>query len=386
MRDAEGRAAEAAIVAEHNEDERREDADPEQDEGASSEEQRCRPAQLRARPPQARPEEPDRDDEGRGRDDREEEQQQARLLADPGRVGVVDHHQDHEPAERDERLREHPGGRDHPAREDGHDLGHDPEHRHERDVRERLAEQPDEFRLHRVSVEEEVERTGELSLEQDEGESDRCDGDERDREPRPDVDRPREHRRARPLHPIGAQRPDRGDEIRGRAEQRDCEKQQADQPEVDSVALLRERERWEPCPPGLGRATARERGEHDGRTGEDEEPEGGRGDLGLCCAGGSDHQRHEVGRKARHDRDEDEEDEQRPVHRQHSLIRPVPEDRRVRPRDLQSHQQRQDPGDHEEDAGHSEVERADPLVIKRDQPACDATAVPRSDGRSAGAH
>ena len=69
-----------------------------------------------------------------------------------------------------------------------------------------------------------------------------------------------------------------------------------------------------------------------------------------------------------------------------ALVGAASEHGSVGPGHLQPHQQRQDAGDQEEHAGPADVERADALVIDRDEPPGDAAPVPRVGGLGGTAH
>ena len=127
MGDAERRPAPVAVVPEDRERERGEEADREEHDGAAGEQQRRRPADAAARLPERLLEQHERDDGGDRRDHGEDQQHDARLLADAARVGVVEHEDEREAADADERLRQRPRACDRAAGEHRHDLGQDPE-------------------------------------------------------------------------------------------------------------------------------------------------------------------------------------------------------------------------------------------------------------------
>ena len=117
-----------------------------------------------------------------------------------------------------------------------------PSDRDERGVGERLPEQPDQPRLDRlVAGEEEVERAGEPALEQDQAEPDR--GERRRARSSATTRRTPTRRTSAGLaHVIPSARSERivATRFDRRREHREREQDQADQPEADAVALLRQ--------------------------------------------------------------------------------------------------------------------------------------------------
>ena len=134
-------------------------------------------------------------------------------------------------------------------------------------------------------------------------------------------------------------------------------------------------------PPGLGGAAVREEREHEHEAAEEEEPVRERVQARERDVPGSDHQRDEVVREAREDRDDDEEDHRRAVERDQLVVAVGAYDPAVLLHELEPDHQRADAGEQEEPERRPDVEDPDPLVVGRDEPARDAAALPGGNVR-----
>ncbi len=100
---------------------------------------------------------------------------------------------------------------------------------------------------------------------------------------------------------------------------------------------------------------------------EDPEPEGI--EPRERQVAGADHQRHEVVPEPEHDGDPDEEHHAGAVHGEEPVERLRRDDVQAGPRELQPHQARLDPRDHEEEEAGADVHHAEPLVVDGGDPA-----------------
>ena len=146
-------------------------------------------------------------------------------------------------------------------------------------------------------------------------------------------------------------------------------------PRVDAARgqVLAARQRRVARPAALGR------GEED-RAVEDhaargQEPEGQGVELRERHVPRPDHERHEVVAEPGHDRHDEQEDHRRPVHREELVVRLRVQERVVGLRQLEPHEQRLDPAEHEEGEGQDQVHDPDPLVVGRRDPARPARAL-----------
>ena len=87
-------------------------------------------------------------------------------------------------------------------------------------------------------------------------------------------------------------------------------------------------------------------------------------------------------REAGEDRDDDEEDHPRPVHRDDLVVRVAGDHAAVGLGELRADQERQEPGQREEEPRGADVEDPDPLVVDGDEPARDLAALPGGNGAS----
>ena len=185
---------------------------------------------------------------------------------------------------------------------------------------------------------------------------------------RVDQDRPHEQRHAAPAHAGRAHVVDRRDEV-DRADDRGQAR------EVDHVdprllavgrRVLLQRQRHVGEPAGLRRREEQRRVERDAA--EQEHPVRPRVQPRERDVAGADHERQEVVREARPDRDDDQEDHRRPVQREDLVVLLRRQERVVRRPELDPHQQRLDAADHEEHQHRRQVEDPDLLVVRGRQP------------------
>ena len=195
------------------------------------------------------------------------------------------------------------------------------------------------------------------------------------------ADRPDEERHPRPGHALGPHVRDRDDEVDRACERRERQHVQREDPEVLAVPDRPRGERrvGRPARPG-GAALGEEREQQDDAA-EDEEPVGEGVQAREGHVAGADHQRHEVVREPGEDRDDDEEDHRRAVHRQDLVVGVPGQEVVARLRELRPHQHRHHAAGEEEDPGGDDVEDPDPLVVHGDEPARDAAALPGGDRR-----
>jgi hypothetical protein len=90
----------------------------------------------------------------------------------------------------------------------------------------------------------------------------------------------------------------------------------------------------------------------------------------------ADHERHEVVAEAGEDRHDDEEDHCRAVHGEELVVAIPGDDVLLGGCQLEADQERQETCDREEHEARDDVEDPDPLVIRRRQPARDASLLP----------
>jgi len=231
------------------------------------------------------------------------------------------------------------------------------------------------------SLETTIRRAGRrLAVEQQERQAGRERRQDDDQQDRVDLDRPDEQRQPRPAHPLRAQVVDRDDEVDRSRERRDREHVQRQDPEVLTVPLGVDGVRRVARPAAPGRASLREEREQQDDAPEEEEPVGERVQAREGHVPGADHQRDEVVGEAGEDRDDDEEDHRRPVDREELVVGVVLDEVLVRLGELCPDQQRHDPAGDEEEPSGREVEDPDPLVVDRDEPTCDAAAMPGRSG------
>ncbi len=146
-------------------------------------------------------------------------------------------------------------------------------------------------------------------------------------------------------------------------------------PRVHAAArrVLQLGERRVAGPPALGRGEE-DRGVEDEAAGG-EEPERQRVQLRERHVPRADHERQEVVAEARHDRDDEQEDHRRPVHRDQLVVRLRVQQRVVRLGELEPDQQRLGPSEQEEHEGEDQVHDPDALVVGRGDPRRPARAL-----------
>ena len=128
--------------------------------------------------------------------------------------------------------------------------------------------------------------------------------------------------------------------------------------------------------PELAAPPLREEAREDDEPAEEEEPVRERVQARERHVPRADHQRHEVVPEAREDRDDEEEDHRRAVHREELVVGVLGDEVVVRLRELGPHEQRHQAGREEEEERRDDVEDPDPLVVDRRQPAGDAAVAP----------
>ena len=139
---------------------------------------------------------------------------------------------------------------------------------------------------------------------------------------------------------------DRHDEVDRADERRDREDVQPEDPEVLAVAgHVQRRERRVHRPAAARGPVRREEAEHQHDAAEEVQPVRQRVQPRERHVARADHQRHEVVAEAGEDRDDDEEDHRRAVHRDDLVVGVLRQDVLVRRRELRADQQRQDAAD-----------------------------------------
>ncbi len=184
-----------------------------------------------------------------------------------------------------------------------------------------------------------------------------------DEQDRVDHERPHEQGQAAPAHPRRAHVDNRGVEV-DRAQQRgDAGQVDEEDPRVLAPArrVLDARQGWVAPPAGLRRVPEDRRVEDD--PARQQQPVGERVQTREGHVPGADHERQEVVAEARPDRDDEQEDHRRPVHGQQLVVVLAGQDRVVRLGQLDAHEQRLDPAEHEEHERGDQVEDPDLLVI-----------------------
>ena len=139
-------------------------------------------------------------------------------------------------------------------------------------------------------------------------------------------------------------------------------------------------------PAGVGRAPGGEPGavEHDPT--EQEHPVREGVQARERHVGGTDHQRQDEVPEAGEDRDDDEENHRQAVHREELVEGVAADDVGGLGRDqLRADQERADAAEHEEEQARRDVEDADALVVSRDEPGRESSAVPRQRVHALGA-
>ena len=139
-------------------------------------------------------------------------------------------------------------------------------------------------------------------------------------------------------------------------------------PRVDAPARRVEvvRQRRVHRPAGLGRLEEDAAVERDAA--EQRQPVRQRVQLRERHVARADHQRHEVVPEAGDQRDDEQEDHRRPVHRHQAVVGLRADERVVRLGELEAHDERLDAADDQEHERRDDVEDPDLLVIGRGQP------------------
>ena len=184
-----------------------------------------------------------------------------------------------------------------------------------------------------------------------------------DQQDRVDEDRPHEQRQPAPAHPRGAHVHDRRVEVDRAHERGDAGDVDQEDPRVlpGVRRVQRARERRVAPPAGLGRLEEQRRVEHD--PAEQQQPERQRVQPWERHVPRADHQGHEVVAEAGHHRHDEQEDHRRAVQRQQLVVLLAGDQRVVRHRQLQPHDQRLDPAEREEHERQDQVHDPDLLVV-----------------------
>ena len=289
---------------------------------------------------------------GRHRDhhrgDHEEAVQEARH---PDREHVVRPHEHREEADRDRREGDRLVAEDRLAREDGEDLRDDPHHRQDHDVDLGVPEEPEGVLVEdgAAAVGRDEEAGVELAVEQQQRQPGRQRRQDDDQQRRVDLDRPDEQRQARPAHPVRAQVVDRDDEVdrpRERGDREDVERRGSRGP---GRCLLSKQSSAGSSSSRCGRRRRSRRTRAAARCRRRGRARRERVQARERHVAGADHQRHEVVGEAGQDRDDDEEDHRRAVHREELVVAVALDEVVVRLRELRADQQRHDPAGQEEE-------------------------------------
>ena len=252
---------------------------------------------------------------------------------------------------------------DRPAREGRDDRRHECKPRDEDEVHLRVAEEvlPEERVAAFGRV---VEMRADQAIEDQRraGEHHRRHGEE-DHE-RSHQHRPDEKRQARERHSGGAQLEDgRDDDDRGE-QARELGKGDHLRPDVGALArgVFRAGERHVAEPAGVRPHVEQERDEQEQPT-EEIDPIGERVHARKGDRAGTDHQRHQVDRHALHHRHGEEEHHRRAVRGEELVVAIRADQRALGPRELRSHERREDAGSEEEGERGDDVALANRLVV-----------------------
>ena len=337
--------------------EHRDEAEREQHGGFEAE----LPAPERGQPDEEQHARRDRDQLGRHAEERQ--------LDGSGREHVMRPHAEGQRRDQQEREDHAPIAEDRLAREDRDDLGDDAPRSEDQHVHLRVAEEPEDVLPQdddASSVRVEEART-ELTVREHHDQCGREDGRREEHEERRREDAPREHGHPHHRHARCAHPQDRHDEVDRAQDRGGAYEHEAHDPQVLSRPELF-RQRRVAGPPGCGRSAVGEESRQDRQAAGGEQPEGQGVDPGERHVEGADLQRHEEVPEPREQREDHEEDHQRPVQREELVVGVRGEDLRPRPGELGPHQQREDPCHGEEREAVDQVEQSDLLVIGRGQP------------------
>ncbi len=150
-----------------------------------------------------------------------------------------------------------------------------------------------------------------------------------------------------------------------------------DDPEVLAVARDLGGERRVAGPARLRGSTGGEEAPEEHDPAEEEEPVRHGVQAREGHVGGADHERHEEVREPCEDRNDDEEDHRRAVHREQLVVGIAGDEVHVRLGELGPDQQRHEPAREEEHEARDDVEDPDPLVVDGRDPARDLPLCPR---------
>jgi hypothetical protein len=266
-----------------------------------------------------------------------------------------------------------------------HDVRDHADGRHEHDVDLGVAEHPEDvLPEQRLATELGVEEARDvLSIELEHRGADDQRREREDDHDAGDQHRPRVERQPRQRHAGRAHAQHADDQLGGRAHGGHLGHAQADVPEVEAEAgrVLRPGERHVGEPAAV-RRQAEDEAREDEEPAEEVRPEAERGHARERQLARAQHQRQHVGGDRLEERDDEQEHHGRPVHREELIVGAGVEHRRVRPRELQAHDEGHGAGGQEEGEGrdHVALRQRDVLdgLQHADRP---ARVVPRLDER-----
>ena len=280
------------------------------------------------------------------------------------------------------------------AREDRDDLGREAEAGQHQHVHLGVAEDPEEvLPQHRRASGLRVEEVrAEIAVEHQHDLRGRQRSEDDEHHAGRDQVEPDDQRHAAERHAGTAHAQDGRDDVDRRADAAESGDEQRDRPVVGAVAL-RERLRgeWRVGEPAhIGRAArarqpfAAQEAEIQQEPAERARPEAEGVESRKRHVAGADHQGHEVVRKPEHDRDADEEDHRRAVHREETIEHLRRDDGEVRIRQLDPHDRGFEAADREKDDGVDHIHQPEALVIDRDDPLVQAVEQRRRGGSCTG--
>ena len=183
-----------------------------------------------------------------------------------------------------------------------------------------------------------------------------------------DQDRPHEQRHPAPAHARGTHVVDGRDEVDPAHQRGDAGEVDQEDPGVHAAArgveVVRQRRVHGPA----GRRRLEEEAAVEGHPAEEGQPVGERVQLGEGHVPRADHQRHQVVAEPRDERDDEQEDHRRPVHRHQAVVDLGRHQGALRLGQLEAHDQGLHAAHEQEDDRGGDVEDPDLLVVRRGQP------------------